>query len=88
VTNLALRQNRVRRFLHGLAVTVSHLPSTRQTANTLKIRAGKDADNAGHVCGGAGVNAIDLSVRYIRAQKIHISLTVNIDVVGIITGSG
>ena len=46
MADLALRQNRVGRFFHRVAVLVRDLPTAGQTAHAFEISAREDADNA------------------------------------------
>ena len=87
MTHFALRQNGMRRFLHRLAVTVCHLPSAGKPADTLKIRTGKNAHNAGHGCRSACVDTVDPSMRHRRAQEMNIGLSLNVDIVCVLASA-
>mmetsp|Transcript_24093 Transcript_24093/g.44614 ORF Transcript_24093/g.44614 Transcript_24093/m.44614 type:complete len:431 (-) Transcript_24093:2837-4129(-) len=84
VADLALGQHRVGRFLHRLAVFVGDLPAAGNGPHTFEIRAGKHLDHAGHGFGGAGVHRSQRPMRNVRAQEIHVRLSVNVDVIRIV----
>ena len=86
--HLALRQNRMARFLHGLAMPVGHLPATGQPAHLGEIRTGEHPDHAGHARRGAGVHVVQRAMGHVRAQEMHKGLATNVDVVGVIAVPG
>ena len=88
MAHLALRQNRVARLLHRLAVAAVDLPAAGQAAHLGEVRAGQDPHDARHGRGGGRIDAVQRPVRHGRAQHIHVMLTRHVDVVGVIAGAG
>ena len=88
MAHLALGDNRMGRFLHGLAMLVGDLPTAGQPADTLKVSAGKDLDHARHTRRRVGVDRVDRSVGDVRAQEIDMRLTRDVDVIRVISGPG
>ena len=85
VTHLAAGQNRMRRLLHDFAVFVGDLPTAGNAAHTFEIGSGKDFHNTRHPLSRRRVDLVDGSVRNVRAQEKHMGLSVQVDIVGIIS---
>ena len=83
MAHLALGQDWMGRLLHRLPMFVGHLPAAGHSADAFEIGTGEDADHARHILGHGGVDLVDLSMGQIRAQEMHIGLTMKIDVIGI-----
>src|SRR5690606_16119397 len=85
VAHLVLRQRRVGRFPHGVAVDVGDQPAAGQAADLvgLEVFAGEYRQHAGRRQCGTGVDAADAGVGVRRAQEIGIGLAVEADVVGV-----
>ena len=87
MAHLALRQHRVRGFLHRLAMAVGDLPPARDRPDPFEIGSGENAHHTGHGVCRRSINPVDLRMRHIRAQEMHIGLAVNVDVVRIASAS-
>jgi len=77
----------VGRLLHRFAMLISDLPAAGNAANAFKIGASENPHHAGHRRSRSGINGIDPRMRHIRAQEMHIGLTVQINIIGVIAGS-
>ena len=88
VADLALRQYRMRRLLHRLAVGAGDQPSARQSVDAGQVVAGEDRDDAGRGLRLGGVDAADLRMRVRRAQEIGVRVMLRVDVVGVLAGAG
>jgi len=75
-------------FLHDVAKAVRHLPAAGDRAHTVEISAGKGAQHAGHGGGPGRVDPAQAPMRHVRAQKMHIGLTMNVDVIGVFSQPG
>ena len=88
MAHLALREHRVPGLLHHLAEPVGDLPAAGDPADPLEIGPGKDTQHTGHARGRRRVHEGQPPMRHVRPQEMHIGLTAQIDVVGIIPRAG
>ena len=90
IAHLVQRQDGVRRLLHGLAVGAGDQPAARQAANfgVRHVLADQHVDHAGCGLGGFDVDALDAGVGMRRAHKHRVSLTGDVDVVGVLAAAG
>ena len=76
VADLALRQDGVRRLLHGLAIGTGDQPAAGQAVDVVgrHISAGEHPQHAGRGLGGIHMDAVDLGVGVRRAHEHRMAL--------------
>ena len=90
IAHLVQCQDGVRRLLHGLAVGAGDQPATRQAANfgVSHVLADQYINHARRGLCGLDVDALDARMRMRRAHKHRVSLTGDVDVVGVLAAAG
>ena len=90
VARLALRERRVRRLLHRLAVGAGDQPAAGQPADLAggEVLAGVDRQHAGRLERLVLLDRLDLGVRVRRAHERGVGLPGQGDVVGVLPGAG
>jgi len=88
VAHLSLRQHRMRRLVHRLAVGAGDEPAARQPVHPREILAGVDRDDPRHRLRLGRVDGRDARVRVRRAQEEGVRRIVRVHVVGELPGAG
>ena len=90
IARLALRQHRVRRLLHRLAVRACDQPAAGQAVDLGggNVLAGVYGDDTRRLERAVLVNALDFGVRVRRAHECGVTLVRQVDVVGVIARAG
>ncbi len=90
VAHFRVRDDRMRRLVHRLAVGAVDQPAARQAADVFggHVRAGEDRDHAGRLLRRGDVDAVDFRVRVGRAQEDGVGLLRQDDVVGVLAVAG
>ena len=90
ITHLALRQHRMRRLFHRLAVHIGDEPAARHAVDLVvgDIGAGEDGEHAGRRFRRGGIDGFDDGMRMRRAQKHRIGLARQHHIVGVLAGAG
>ena len=85
VADLALREHRVRRLVHRLAVGARDEPAAGQSVDAGEIVGSEDGHDPGGRLRLARVDLADLRVRVRRAQEIRVDMVWRADVVGVLS---
>ena len=90
IIDLAVGENRMRRFVGRRPVAVRHHPAADRTANAVggDMLAGEDGDDAVGLFGCCGTDGLDDGVRMYRANKMNMELSRPADIGRITAGSG
>jgi hypothetical protein len=85
IQRLAMRERGIRPHLHGRTILRMNGPTADMGADLVGdgVRAGKNGDHARPGLRSGNVNFVDCGMRMRRAQKIGVSLTVPVDIVGV-----
>src|SRR2546423_2015303 len=83
--DLAPRNSRVRRHLHGRAVLRRNHPAADEITDLIrrKLFSSQHRKHAGHACRWVRVDAFDGGMRVRRAHKTRMTLPRSVDVVGV-----
>jgi len=88
VAHLALRQHRMRRLVHRLAVGARDEPAARQAVHPLEVGPGEHGDHPRRGLCLRGVDLADLCVGVRRAQEVRVRVVRRVDVVGVLPRAG
>ena len=90
IAHFAVSKNGVRWLFHGLATGVGNQPAARQAVDfgVHHIRSVQNRDHTGRGQGGGFIDALDVGVGVGRAHKHSVRHVGQIDVVGVVTGTG